>query len=177
MCTNRTFWLQWEKENLAPYAVHSDHRWYTQRSNTEDINDREGNQSRYRTAFEIDKDRITNGQAFRRLEYKTQVFVTHEGDNYRTRLTHTLEVAENARHIARSLRLNEHLVEAIALGHDVGHAPYGHIAEKTINEWFKNLSQFNHARYYFCHNNHSLENMESLEPGYDWDDRTGLPAG
>lgn len=172
MCTNRTFWLQWEKESLAPYAVHSDHPWYARRSDDDDIDDRQGNQSRYRTAFEIDKDRITNSQSFRRLEYKTQVFVTHEGDNYRTRLTHTLEVAEIARHIARSLRLNEHLTEAIALGHDVGHAPYGHIAEKTINEWLKKLDKFNHARYYFCHNNHSLVNMEFLEPGYDWDGRT-----
>ena len=172
MCTNRTFWLQWEKENLAPYAVHSDHRWYVGRSASEDMDDRQGNESRYRTAFEIDKDRITNGQAFRRLEYKTQVFVTHEGDNYRTRLTHTLEVAENARHIARSLRLNEHLTEAIALGHDIGHAPYGHIAEKTINVWLKKLGRFNHSGYYFCHNNHSLENVEFLEPGYDWDGRT-----
>ncbi len=173
MCINTTFWLEWERENLAPYAVHSDHPWYTRRNGNEkgDVDDRHGSHSRYRTAFEIDKDRITNSQGFRRLEYKTQVFVTHEGDNYRTRLTHTLEVAENARHIARSLRLNEHLAEAIALGHDVGHAPYGHIAEKTINTWLKEFDTSNHTKYYFCHNNNSLNVMEYLEPGYDWDGR------
>lgn len=170
MCIYSTFWLEWEKENLAPYAVHSDHPWYAQRAESNTTpDDRYGSRSRYRTAFEIDKDRITNSQAFRRLEYKTQVFVTHEGDNYRTRLTHSLEVSEIARHIARSLRLNEHLVEAIALGHDLGHAPYGHIAERTINSWLKDIHPPMHTFYHFCHNNHSVENVDHLEPGYDWD--------
>jgi hypothetical protein len=138
MCLYSRFWLEWEKKNLAPYAVHSGNRWYSQRGISSQPDypiDTFGSRSRYRTAFEIDKDRITNSQAFRRLEFKTQVFVTHEGDNYRTRLTHSLEVAELARHIARALRLNEHLTEAIALGHDLGHAPYGHIAENAINSW------------------------------------------
>jgi dGTP triphosphohydrolase len=168
------FWIYWEKKNLAPYAVHSDHPWYTRRHPDEDPDrplDYFGSRSRYRTPFEIDKDRITNSQAFRRLEYKTQVFVTHEGDNYRTRLTHSLEVAELARHIARALRLNEHLVEAIALGHDLGHAPYGHIAEQAINDWITDLNPKLPHPYYFCHNRHSVENVDHLEPGYDWDNR------
>jgi predicted deoxyguanosinetriphosphate triphosphohydrolase len=174
MCIYSKFWLHWEKINLAPYAVQSDHPWYTRRSsndNTEEAFDSHGSRSRYRTAFEIDKDRITNSQAFRRLEYKTQVFVTHEGDNYRTRLTHSLEVAEIARHIARALRLNEHLVESIALGHDLGHAPYGHEAERAINEWIRDLEPGLMGDYYFSHNRHSVENVEHLEPGYDWDNR------
>lgn len=174
MCIYSVFWNQWEKKNLAPYAVHSDHAWYSKRISDVDSDnekDRSGSRSRYRTTFEIDKDRITNSQAFRRLEYKTQVFVTHEGDNFRTRLTHSLEVAEIARHIARSLRLNELLVEAIALGHDLGHAPYGHIAETAINEWIVQNSPELKDKYYFCHNRHSVENVEHLEPGYDWDNR------
>ncbi len=175
MCVYSKFWVEWEKKNLAPYAVHSDDPWYTERFNSDSPEhhlDRHGSRSRYRTPFEIDKDRITNSTAFRRLEYKTQVFVTHEGDNYRTRLTHSLEVAEIARHIARSLRLNEHLVEAIALGHDLGHAPYGHEAEKAINNWLKKSEEKFNQNYCFCHNYHSVENVDHLEPGYDWDRRT-----
>ncbi len=176
MCIYSTFWSNWEHHNLAPYAIHSDNPWYSQRGEEAQIDaalDPYGNRSRYRTAFEIDKDRITNSQAFRRLEYKTQVFVTHEGDNFRTRLTHSLEVAEIARHMARALRLNENLVEAIALGHDLGHAPYGHVAEVTINEWVQKKLKPHQLgdEYYFCHNRHSLENIDHLEPGYDWDDR------
>lgn len=175
MCIYSKFWIEWEKMNLAPYATHSSHPWYSLRGNREQkdtAKDRFGSRSRYRTSFEIDKDRITNSQAFRRLEYKTQVFVTHEGDNYRTRLTHSLEVSEIARHIARALRLNEDLVEAIALGHDLGHAPYGHVAEHAINQWVSNKE--NGAMiddYYFCHNRHSVEIVDHLEPGYDWDAR------
>ncbi|MBN1826882.1 MAG: dNTP triphosphohydrolase [Candidatus Eisenbacteria bacterium] len=174
MCVYSQFWLKWEKKNLAPYAVHSDHPWYTNRNIRDTVEyalDRHGTRSRYRTAFEIDKDRVAKSQAFRRMEYKTQVFVTHEGDNYRTRLTHSIEVAETARHIARGLRLNEHLVEAIALGHDLGHAPYGHVAEKAINDWIRSLGDAYRHGYYFCHNRQSVEIVEHLEPGYDWDDR------
>jgi len=171
MCIYSKFWIEWEKNNLAPYSIHSDHVWYSKRLD-DDVDkqaiDRCGNRSRYRTAFEIDKDRITNSQAFRRLEYKTQVFVTHEGDNFRTRLTHTLEVSEIARHIARSLRFNENLTEAIALGHDLGHAPYGHAAEEIINKWLKEQCINN---FYFCHNRNSIEIIDHLEPGYDWDNR------
>ena len=86
-----------------------------------------------RTAFQRDRDRIIHCKSFRRLKFKTQVFLSPEGDHYRTRLTHTLEVAQVARTLARALRLNEDLTEAIALGHDLGHTPYGHIGERTLN--------------------------------------------
>ena len=87
-----------------------------------------------RTDFQRDRDRIIHCKAFRRLKYKTQVFLSPEGDHYRTRLTHTLEVAQIARTIARCLRLNEDLAEAIALGHDLGHTPFGHIGERSLDE-------------------------------------------
>ena len=86
-----------------------------------------------RSAFQRDRDRIVHTTAFRRLEYKTQVFVNHEGDYYRTRLTHTLEVAQIGRTIARALRLNEDLIEAICLSHDLGHPPFGHAGETALN--------------------------------------------
>lgn len=87
----------------------------------------------YRTAFQRDRDRILHCKAFRRLKHKTQVFLSPEGDHYRTRLTHTLEVSQIARTVARALRLNEDLTEAIALGHDLGHTPFGHAGERTLN--------------------------------------------
>ena len=87
-----------------------------------------------RTEFQRDRDRLIHSKAFRRLKYKTQVFIAPEGDHYRTRLTHTLEVAQIARTIARALRLNEDLTEAIALGHDLGHTPFGHAGEEALNE-------------------------------------------
>jgi len=88
--------------------------------------------SRNRTEFQRDRDRIIHASAFRRLKYKTQVFVYHEGDHYRTRLTHTLEVAQVARSIARALMVNEDLAEAIALAHDLGHTPFAHIGEDFL---------------------------------------------
>ena len=87
-----------------------------------------------RTEYQRDRDRIIHCKSFRRLKFKTQVFLSPEGDHYRTRLTHTLEVSQVARTLARSLRLNEDLTEAIALGHDLGHTPYGHIGERTLND-------------------------------------------
>ena len=87
-----------------------------------------------RTDFQRDRDRIIHCNSFRRLKHKTQVFLSPAGDHYRTRLTHTLEVAQIARTIARALRLNEDLTEAIALGHDLGHTPFGHIGERTLND-------------------------------------------
>lgn len=107
-----------------------------------------------RTAFQRDRDRILHSKAFRRLEHKTQVFLAPEGDHYRTRLTHTLEVAQIARTIARALCLNEDLVEAAALGHDLGHTPFGHAGEEVLNGLCKN--GFSHAA-------HSLRIVEKLE--------------
>ncbi|MDI6758125.1 MAG: deoxyguanosinetriphosphate triphosphohydrolase [Candidatus Omnitrophota bacterium] len=98
----------------------------------------------YRSAYQRDRDRIVHCAAFRRLEYKTQVFVNHEGDYYRTRLTHTLEVAQIARTIASVLRLNADLTEAIALSHDLGHTPFGHAGEEALNELMLELGGFNH---------------------------------
>src|ERR1700746_1663780 len=87
-----------------------------------------------RPAFQRDRDRIIHSAAFRRLEYKTQVFVNHEGDYYRTRLTHTVEAAQITRTMARALGLNEELAEAVALAHDLGHTPFGHAGERSLNE-------------------------------------------
>jgi len=180
MCLYSEFRKNLEKQNLAPYAIKADDPWYTVRDfdkSKKNIPDNEkyldlaGDYSRYKTDFEIDRDRIINSQAFRRLEYKTQVFVNHEGDNYRTRLTHTLEVAMVAKHIAQALRLNYDLVEAMALGHDIGHAPFGHAGEDAINELV--TEQSFHAQYFFCHNRQSIEVVEKLEGGYDWDQRHG----
>ncbi len=98
----------------------------------------------YRSNYQRDRDRIIHSAAFRRLEYKTQVFVNHEGDYYRTRLTHTLEVAQIARTIAFALRLNVDLVEAIALAHDLGHTPFGHSGEEALNEILAKYGGFNH---------------------------------
>lgn len=105
-----------------------------------------------RTEFQRDRDRIIHSKAFRRLKHKTQVFLSPEGDHYRTRLTHTLEVSQIARTIARSLRLNEDLAEAIALGHDLGHTPYGHAGERA-------LGKFTH----FTHNEQSLRMVDCIE--------------
>src|ERR1700755_246752 len=88
----------------------------------------------YRSQYQRDRDRIVHSSAFRRLEYKTQVFVNHEGDLFRTRLTHSIEVAQIARSIARNLRLNEDLVEAISLAHDLGHTPFGHAGQDALPE-------------------------------------------
>jgi dGTPase len=129
----------------------------------------------FRPDFQRDKERITYSTAFRRLEYKTQVFVNHEGDHYRTRLTHTLEVSLIARSIARTLNVNEDLVEAIALAHDLGHSPFGHAGESALNELMANNGGFEH-------NLQSLRIVEELEdcyaqfPGLNltWEVREGL---
>lgn len=107
-----------------------------------------------RTCFQRDRDRIIHCKSFRRLKYKTQVFLSPIGDHYRTRLTHTLEVSQVARTLARSLRLNEDLTEAIALGHDLGHTPFGHIGESTLNKRMPGG---------FRHNEHSLRVARRLE--------------
>lgn len=107
-----------------------------------------------RTSFQRDRDRIIHSKSFRRLKHKTQVFIAPEGDHFRTRLTHTLEVAQISRTIARALRLNEDLVEAIALGHDLGHTPFGHTGENVLDELHPNG---------FKHNEQSLRIVERLE--------------
>lgn len=109
-----------------------------------------------RTDYQRDRDRILHSKAFRRLKHKTQVFISPEGDHYRTRLTHTLEVAQIARTIARALRLNEDLTEAIALGHDLGHTPFGHAGEKVLNAIHPGG---------FKHNEQSLRVVDFLEDG------------
>jgi dGTPase len=109
-----------------------------------------------RTDFQRDRDRILHSKAFRRLKHKTQVFIAPEGDHYRTRLTHTLEVSQIARTIARALRLNEDLTEAIALGHDLGHTPFGHSGERVLNELHPGG---------FKHNEQSLRVVDILEGG------------
>ena len=96
----------------------------------------------FRTDFQRDRDRVLHCKAFRRLRHKTQVFLSPEGDHYRTRLTHTLEVSQIARTVARALQLNEDLTEAIALAHDLGHTPFGHAGERFLNEIYENETKF-----------------------------------
>lgn len=112
-----------------------------------------------RSEFQRDRDRIVHSTAFRRLEYKTQVFVNHEGDLFRTRLTHSIEVAQIARSIARALRLNEDLAEAIALSHDLGHTPFGHAGQDALNACMKDFGGFEH-------NLQSLRTVDQLEERY-----------
>lgn len=126
-----------ESERLAPYAMRaaeSGGRVHPEQPHV------------YRTDFQRDRDRILHSRAFRRLEYKTQVFVHHEGDHYRNRLTHTLEAATVARSVSRTLRLNEDLAEAIALAHDLGHTPFGHAGERVLDELMADDGGFDHNR-------------------------------
>ncbi len=119
-------------------------------------------ESRHRNAFQRDRDRIVHSSAFRRLKYKTQVFVYHEGDHYRTRLTHTLEVAQVARTLSRALMVNEDLAETIALAHDLGHTPFAHIGEVCLNACMKPFGGFDH-------NDQSLRVLTTLERKYpEW---------
>ncbi len=137
-------------ENLAPYASNSASsrgRVYAEESPT------------YRNQYQRDRDRIIHSAAFRRLEYKTQVFVNHEGDLFRTRLTHSLEVAQIARSIARELNLHEDLAEAIALSHDLGHTPFGHAGQTALNQSMKEFGGFEH-------NQQSLRVVDKLEQKY-----------
>jgi len=113
----------------------------------------------YRSEFQRDRDRIVHSSAFRRLEYKTQVFVNHEGDMFRTRLTHSIEVAQIGRSVARALRLNEDLTEAIALAHDLGHTPFGHAGQDALNHCMRDYGGFEH-------NLQSLRVVDELEERY-----------
>ena len=140
-----------KKENLlAPFAQKS--RMTRGRRYREKEHD-------YRSCYQRDRDRIIYSTAFRRLEYKTQVFVNHEGDYYRTRLTHTLEVSQIARAIARALKLNEDLVDAISLAHDLGHTPFGHSGEDALNEMMNQHGGFEH-------NAQGLRVVDQLEQRY-----------
>ena len=114
----------------------------------------------YRSPYQRDRDRIIHSRAFRRLEYKTQVFVNHEGDHYRTRLTHTMEVVQVARTVARALALNEDLTEAVALAHDIGHTPFGHAGEEALRALMADHGGFEH-------NAHGLRVVEYLEHPYE----------
>jgi dGTPase len=140
-----------ERETLSAHA--------TLASNTKG-RDRDEPNDRLRTCFQRDRDRIVHSKAFRRLKHKTQVFLAPEGDHYRVRLTHTLEVSQIARTVARALRLNEDLTEAIALGHDLGHTPFGHLGEQALSPFLERP---------FRHNEQSLRIVEHLE-----DDGRGL---
>jgi dGTPase len=144
----------WEEEWLSPRATRS---YPARRARPED-------DSPLRTPFQRDRDRIVHSKAFRRLKHKTQVFIAPEGDHYRTRLTHTLEAAGIARTVARALGLNEDLTEAVALGHDLGHPPFGHIGENVLDACLQERYGIR-----FRHNHHSLRVVERLER-----DGTGL---
>ena len=155
-----------EEELLASYAMKSRHS--KGRVHPEE-------EHPYRPCYQRDRDRIIHTTAFRRLEYKTQVFVNHEGDNYRTRLTHTVEVAQIARSIARALCLNEDLIETLALAHDIGHGPFGHAGEDALREMMKEHGGFDH-------NLQGLRVVDFLEeryPGFKglnltWEVREGI---
>src|SRR5271170_2319868 len=157
---------QIERQNLAPYAQFS--------------GDSRGRKYKevppeWRTEYQRDRDRVIHSRAFRRLEYKTQVFLNGTGDHLRTRLTHTIEVAAVTRNITRALRLNEDLGETIALAHDLGHSPFGHKGEVVLNRLMKKHGGFEHNR-------HSLRIVEEIEQKYPrftglnltWEVREGL---
>lgn len=166
MRVDRNFLQELEKKTLAPYAAlsaASRGRRFKEKPHS------------YRTEFQRDRERIIHSRAFRRLEYKTQVFINHEGDHYRTRLTHTIEVAQIARGIARALRLNEDLAESIALAHDLGHTPFGHAGERELDQLLKDHGGFEHNR-------QSLRVVDELEKRYPdfnginltWETREGI---
>lgn len=155
-----------EAQQLAPYGCHS--RDSKGRAYPED-------EPAYRTVFQRDRDRILHTTAFRRLEHKTQVFITYEGDYYRTRLTHTLEVAQIGRTMARALGANEDLIEAICLAHDLGHSPFGHSGEIALSRLMKDHGGFDH-------NKQSLRIVTEMEQRYTdfpglnltWEVREGI---
>jgi dGTPase len=170
-----------ECERLAPYAVKSAQSIGRLAQEPE---------HEYRTAFQRDRDRIIHSQAFRRLEYKTQVFIFHEGDHYRNRLTHTLEASQIARTVARTLRVNEELAEAIVLAHDLGHTPFGHAGERSLDLLLEKEGGFDHNRQSlrvvdllevrypeFRGLNLTAETREGiLKHGSDWEHPVPLPA-
>ena len=149
MLTRRDFEDR-ERRELAPYAAKSAESRGRVHPEPE---------HHYRTAYQRDRDRVVHSTAFRRLEYKTQVFLTHEGDFFRTRLTHTMEVAQIARTLARALNLNEDLTEAVALAHDLGHTPFGHSGEEALRDLMQEHGGFEHNR-------HGVRLIDYLEHPY-----------
>ncbi|MBO8128649.1 MAG: deoxyguanosinetriphosphate triphosphohydrolase [Peptococcaceae bacterium] len=153
-------WIEEQEENLSPYAC---------RSRDSRGRQRPEQPCTVRTDFQRDRDRIIHSKSFRRLKQKTQVFIIPEGDHFRTRLTHTLEVSQIARTIARALRLNEDLTEAIALGHDLGHTPFGHTGESALDEIHPGG---------FRHNEQSVRVVDFLEGegglNLTWEVRDGI---
>ncbi len=147
---NREAFEAEERERLAPYAAKS------AESRGRVVEEPE---AAYRTVYQRDRDRIVHSAAFRRMEYKTQVFIYHEGDHYRNRLTHTLEGSQIARTVARTLRLNEELTEAVILAHDLGHTPFGHAGERVLAELMRDDGGFDHNR-------QSLRIVDLLEERY-----------
>src|ERR1043165_3380902 len=155
-----------ERQTLAPYAQFS----ADTRGRVHDEKPPE-----WRTHYQRDRDRVIHSRAFRRLEYKTQVFLNGSGDHLRTRLTHTMEVAGISRNIARALRLNEDLTETIALAHDLGHSPFGHNGETALNKLMRGHGGFEHNRQSL----RIVENLEQKYPGFHglnltWEVREGL---
>lgn len=158
---------------LREYFEQREHEMYRECASFSDESrgrQREEEKCDIRTDFQRDRDRIIHSKSFRRLKHKTQVFLAPGGDHYRTRLTHTLEVAQIARTIARALKLNEDLTEAIALGHDLGHTPFGHAGERALSKYTANP---------FLHNEQSVRVVERLEKGgrglnLTWEVRDGI---
>jgi dGTPase len=163
---DRTAQERWEEQHLASYAMRSVRSRGRRHPEAEHP---------LRTCYQRDRDRVIHSSSFRRLEYKTQVFVNHEGDNYRTRLTHSLEGAQIGRTVARALALNEELTECLVLGHDLGHTPFGHSGEKVMDELMKGHGGFEHNR-------QTLRILEVLEQRYPdfpglnltWEVREGI---
>jgi dGTPase len=156
----------WEDERLAPWAMRSSRSRGRRHPEPEHP---------LRTRYQRDRDRIVHSSSFRRLEYKTQVFVNHEGDNYRTRLTHSLEGAQIGRTVARVLGANEDLTECLVLGHDLGHTPFGHSGEKVMDELMREHGGFEHNRQTL----RILEVLESRYPDFPglnltWEVREGI---
>jgi dGTPase len=164
--TTRVRFQEFEGRILSPHASHSARNRGRRHPEEEHP---------HRTAFQRDRDRIVHAEAFRRLEYKTQVFVYHEGDHYRNRLTHSIEAAQIGRGLARMLQLNEDLTEAVALAHDLGHPPFGHAGERVLDEAMADFGGFEHNR-------QSLRVVELIEHRYPafrglnltWETREGL---
>ena len=166
LLVDRRGWEQREEALLAPYGMRSARsrgRRYPEEEHP------------LRTAYQRDRDRVIHSSSFRRLEYKTQVFVNHEGDNYRTRLTHSLEGAQIGRTVARVLGLNEELTEVLVLGHDLGHTPFGHSGERVMDELMRDHGGFEHNRQTL----RILEVLEERYPGFPglnltWEVREGI---